>query len=207
MNKRRNINVPLSDTVSHNRTVPVSSNSKDARALRSAQALRDAMMALLDHRPFEQITVREICNQAGIHYATFFRHHPTKESLLESIAKDEIAELNELTLAIRGADDFEAGFQALFAYVEDHRRLFSTLLNGGAGAAMREEWVRQSRQVAAREDPINSWLPTELGTVCAATLIAETIAWWVAQPEGSYSIDDVAGILLRMLTTSIIAPD
>lgn len=184
-----------------------SSKSRDARARKSAEALRNALMELLEKSSFDQITIRDICRKAGIHYATFFRHYPTKEALLASIAKEEIAHLNRLTLAIRETTDYEGGFRALCSYVDKHRELFSTLLNGGAGAAMREEWVRQSHDVAQREDPINSWLPSELGTVCAATLIAETVAWWVAQKEGKFSVEEVANIMLRMLTTSIIAPD
>ena len=61
--------------------------------------------------------------------------------------------------------------------------------------------------MAAAEAPINSWLPPELGTICAATLIAETLAWWVGQPEKAYSSEAVAGILHRLLTSSIMAPD
>jgi hypothetical protein len=72
---------------------------------------------------------------------------------------------------------------------------------------MREEWVRQSMRVAASEQPVNSWLPTDLGTICAATLIAETLAWWVDRPAGEISVDQIAAILMRLLTTSIIAPD
>ena len=197
----------LRDTVAHNIEVPASSTSKDARALRSGQALRAGLLSLLERKPFEQITVREICKEANVHYATFFRHHPTKEALLDSIATDEIAQLNKLTLAIRAADNYEAGFQALCAYVDEHRSLWSILLNGGAGSAMREEWVHQSQLVAAREKPIASWLPTELGTICAATWIAETLAWWLAQPPSAYSVDDIAKILYRMLATSIMAPD
>ena len=34
---------------------------------------------------------------------------------------------------------------ALCAYIEANRALWSILLNGGAGAAMREEWLRQAR--------------------------------------------------------------
>lgn len=195
----------LSDTVSHKRPATSSSTSRDARALRSGQALRVALLALLARKPFDQITIRDICAEAGVHYATFFRHHPSKEALLDDIAKDQIQQLNRLTLAIRGAEDYQAGFRALCAYVEDHRSLWSTLLNGGAGAAMREEWLRQSRIVAASEAPVSSWLPVELGTICAASLIAETVAWWVAQPPGAYSVDDVARILHRLLTGSIIS--
>jgi AcrR family transcriptional regulator len=162
---------------------------------------------LLQQKPFDQITIRDICAESGIHYATFFRHHPTKEALLDAIARDQIAHLIELTLAIRKAENFEAGFQALCAYVDEHRSLWSTLLNGGAGAAMREEWLRQSRKVAATETHLNSWLPRDLGTICSATLIAETLAWWLGQPADAYNVNEVARILYRLLSTSIMAPD
>ena len=203
-------NIPnrsLRDTVSLKGPSPASSSSKDARAVRSGLALREALLALLERKPFEQITIRDICAEAGVHYATFFRHHQTKEGLLDDIARSQIEQLNQLTLAIRDAASYEAGFQALCAYVGEHRVLWSTLLNGGAGAAMREEWLRQSQIVAAAEAPINSWLPSDLGSICAATLIAETLAWWVGKPEGEYSVEAIAGILHRLLSTSIIAPD
>lgn len=200
-------NQNIRDTVAHNGNRPVSSSSKDARALRSGIALREAFLALLERKSLEQITIRDICAESGVHYATFFRHYQTKEALLDDIAKDQIAQLNALTLAIRDTKNYEAGFQTLCAYVGDHRALWSTLLNGGAGSAMREEWLRQSKKVAQAETPINSWLPSELGSICAATLIAETLAWWVGQPEDMYSVEDIAAILQRLLMTSIVAPD
>lgn len=197
---------PLSDSVSHKTRAPASSRSKDLRAVRSGAALREAMLGLLLQKSFDQITVRDICAAAGVHYATFFRHYQTKEALLDDIAKDQIRQLNSLTLAIRDADDYHAGFRALCQYVADHRSLWATLLNGGAGSAMREEWLRQSQRVAAEEQHATSWLPQDLGTICAATLIAETLAWWVAQPEDAHSVDDIAAILTRMLISSILAP-
>lgn len=195
------------ETASHKSRRPASSRSKHARAVRSGLALRKALLLLLERKPFEQITIRDICAKAGVHYATFFRHHQTKEALLDYIARDQIKQLNKLTLAIREAENYEAGYCALCAYVAYHRSLWATLLNGGAGSAMREEWLRQSKKVAAAEAPINSWLPPDLGTICAATLIAETLAWWVGQPEKAYSSEDVARILHRLLSAAILAPD
>lgn len=197
----------MNDTVSHNGVKPVSSTSRDARARKSAAALRAALLDQLGRKPFDQITIRDICAEAGIHYATFFRHHPTKESLLDAIAAEQIRQLNELTIGVREADNYQAGFRALCEYVDEHRTLWSILFNGGAGAAMREEWIQQSRKVAEKEVPLNSWLPVELGTVCAATLIAETLAWWVAQPRNAYSSDEVANILTKLLSSSILSSD
>jgi AcrR family transcriptional regulator len=207
MTRANNPSRVLRNTVPHSSRRPASSKSKHARAVRSSHALREAFIWLLQREPLDKITIRDICAKAGVHYATYFRHHRTKEALLDYIAKDQIKQLNKLTLAIRETDSYEAGFRTLCAYVAGHRSLWSTLLNGGAGSAMREEWLRQSRIVAAAEPPINSWLPSELGTICAATLIAETLAWWVGQPEKAYSSEAVAKILHRLLASSIIAPD
>ncbi|QDK35136.1 TetR/AcrR family transcriptional regulator [Sphingomonas sp. IC081] len=207
MAENKKPNRALGDTVSHKSEPLASSRSTHARALRSGKALQEAMLQLLQRKPFDQITVRDICAEAKVHYATFFRHHETKESLLDAIAKDEIARLNQLTLSIRDAESYEAGFEGLCAYVAEHRELWAILLNGGAGGAMREEWLRVSMEVAKGEQPINAWLPTELGTICAASLIAETLAWWVGQPEGTYSVSQIARILYRLLSTSIMAPD
>lgn len=181
-----------------------SSSSKDARAVKSGMALREALLALLERAAFDEITIRDICAEAGVHYATFFRHHQTKEALLGDIATEQISRLNELTIAIRQTDDTKAGFLALCTYVEEHRDLWSTLLNGGAGGAMREEWMRQSSRVAEGEPPTNTWLPVQLGAICAATLISEGLAWWVAQPPEAYSAADMADILYRLLTSPIM---
>lgn len=178
---------------------PASSASKDARARRSATALRDALLKLLERQPFEQISIRDICAASGVHYATYFRHYAGKEELLDAIAKEQIAHLSALALAARGATDYRAALTALCVYVDDHRSLWSTLLNGGAAGAMREEWVRQSMQVAQGEEQIHDWLPRELGTISAATLIAETLAWWVRQPASDISAADAAELLYRLL--------
>lgn len=197
----------LCDTLSHNAPHSRQSSTKDARAVRTSNALRETLLTLLERKPFEQITVREICAEAGVHYATFFRHHPTKEALLDHVAADQIDRLVELTLPVMDALDDQTAFHALCAYVDDHRTLWSALLNGGAGGTMREEWLRLAKNVASNTKPKNSWLPVELGTICSVSLIAETVSWWLAQPEGAYSIDQVASIMHQLVSSSTMRPD
>jgi AcrR family transcriptional regulator len=180
---------------------------KDARAVRSGAALREALLRLLGRKPFEQITVRDICGEAGVHYATFFRHHAGKEALLDSLAADQIAASVELTLPIRDAGDDRGSLHALCAYIDERRALWSVLLNGGAGATMRAEWLRAARIVAETRDSVGSWLPKELGTICSTSLIVETVAWWLAQPDGAYRAEEIADMLNRLILNSVMAPD
>lgn len=188
--------------MSHSLPAEGGSSPKDARAVRSGAALREALFRLLERKTFEQITVRDICAEAGIHYATFFRHHTGKEALLDHVAADQMARLVELTVPIKESGDDRGSILALCQYVEEHRALWAILLNGGAAATMRSEWLRYTRMVTGKPEA-ESWLPSELGTVCTTSLIVETISWWLRQDKGKWSPAAIAEIMHRLVTTSI----
>jgi len=190
--------------MSHSMVAEGGSSPKDARAQRSTTALREALLRLLDRSAFDQITVRDICAEAGVHYATFFRHFAGKEALLDHVAADQISRLVALTVPIKESGDDRGSILALCNYVEEHRLLWSVLLNGGAGETMRAEWLRVTRTVTGPGSS-DSWLPSELGTICTTSLIVETISWWLRQDKGAWAPDAVAIIIHRLVTTSIAA--
>ncbi|MGH8629312.1 MAG: TetR/AcrR family transcriptional regulator, partial [Burkholderiales bacterium] len=111
---------------------PHLSTLQDRRAVRTREALRAALLELLETTPLEQITIRDIAARAGIGYATFFRHHPTKESLLDDVAAEQIGRLVELSVPLLDFRDTRAASRALCSYVDEHRALWSRLLTGGA---------------------------------------------------------------------------
>lgn len=175
---------------------------QDARIVRTSDSLRNALLRLLDQKPLEQITIREIAAEAGIHYTTFFRHHTTKEALLDDLAADQIARLVELSLPVLDAADTKAAFAALCSYVDEHRVLWTALLTGGAAGTMREELLRVSRRLAVDLAPRDSWLPVELAVNCSVSLIVETLAWWLAQPPERFPPEAAAELLHRLIASS-----
>jgi AcrR family transcriptional regulator len=190
----------LVETVSDEPAIAPQHGRKDARAVKTDLALRKAMLALLERMPLDQVTVREIVSEAGVSYATFFRHHPSKEALLDHVAADQIDRLVDLTLPIFDAADSHAAIVALCRYVEDHRTVWTTLLTGGAAAAMRVELLRISREVAVARAPQRGTLPLELAVNYSVSLIFETLAWWLAQPAGTVRTDQLARPLSRLLS-------
>src|ERR1700759_5154503 len=88
----------LTDFMAHYR--PHLKTAKDARAVRTRAALREAMLQLLGTQALDDITILDLCQTAGIGYTTFFRHHPTKQALLEDVAAEEMAQLINLTVPI-----------------------------------------------------------------------------------------------------------
>lgn len=186
------------------KTSPASSLSVDARILRTRAALSRALFALLEHRPYDQITIREIAKEADIGYATFFRHYPSKEALLHDIAADQITELLELAFPILNSTDSYAAALALCRYVADRRVIWSALLTGGAAGMMREEFIRQAKSLGSQQIQAVSWLPDDLAVIYGVTATVEILAWWLQQGEG-YTIEKVAEILDRLVISPTFA--
>ena len=175
----------------------------DPRAVRSRKALHDALLALLEVKPLEQITIRDIVAEAGIGYTTWFRHYPTKEALLDDVAAEQIGNIINLSMQVMDAHDLRAGSMALFSYVKAHRPLWITLLTGGAAATIRDEFLRQAREIAGGRAPSESWLPTDVGFILIISGTIELLGWWLRQAR-PLPIDQIAEMHDRVVVTPVI---
>jgi AcrR family transcriptional regulator len=178
----------------------------DARAVRTRRALLDALLRLIETRPFEQVTIREIAGEARIGYATFFRHYPSKEALLDDLASAEIAGLLGRTLPILFSDDSRRACVALFEHVAAHRPLWSALLTGGAAAALKQEFTDQAKRVVEDRGASGGSIPDDLRAVVAVGATVEIIAWWLRQ-GAPYDVQRMAEILDRLVVVPAIAMD
>jgi len=189
--------------VNHKIHKPHLSTAQDARAVRTREALRRALLRLLEVKPLDQITIREISAAARVGYTTFFRHHPTKDSLLNDVAAEQIARLISLVLPVLDAGDTRAVSMALCSYVDQHRALWSTLLTGGAAGALREEFMRISRQIAAERSQPDHWLPSEVAVILVISATIELLSWWLRQKD-PVSIEHIAKIHDRIVVSPTI---
>lgn len=73
---------------------------EDSRIMRSKRDLKNALLNLMTIKPFDKITVMDICNEAMINRMTFYNHFVDKKDLLNTlfydIRKDIIEKHNEL---------------------------------------------------------------------------------------------------------------
>ena len=185
------------------------SNPKDARALRSREALHNALLELIVEKPLEQITIQAVTDRAGVSYPTFFRQFSSKEQILEDIAQEEIRQLLAVTLPLFQTDEQDQSLLALCQYIDDNRALWATLLTAGASAAMREEFIRITDEVALDRESVgeraNPWLPTELAGRFVVSGIFEILSWWMRQPE-NYPIENVVTLLDVLVVRSTARP-
>lgn len=176
----------------------------DARQVRSRKALSAALLLLLEEKPFDQITIRELTARAGTGYATFFRHFPTKEALLADVATEEIAALLERTIPILQSTNSWESTLAVCAFVDDHRALWTALLTGGAAGLVRAEFIRQARGLTqGKVRPRNDWLPEDLGVSHGTGSTFDVLAWWLG-PGKDYSTEKIARVLHHMVIAPLI---
>jgi AcrR family transcriptional regulator len=175
----------------------------DPRTVRSKQALHAAMLTLLDEKPFADITIRALAAEAGIGYTTFFRHHPSKESLLEEVAAEQIGALIELAVSILNTKNLRAASEAIFMHVNAHRTLWSTLLTGGAAGNIREEFLQRAREAAVPLAKATKKVPMDCGIVLIVSGTIELIDWWLRSKK-PLPIHRVAEILDLVVVTPIM---
>jgi AcrR family transcriptional regulator len=155
----------------------------DPRAVRSRQALTDAFLKLLETKPLERVSIRDVVGTAGVGYTTFFRHYAGKRELLDSVAAEQIRTLFDLALPVMDAYDVHSGATALFGYVDAHRPLWSKLLTGGAAGTIREEFLRLAGKVAATQGRADGWLPADVGAILIVSGTLDLLAWWLRQSD------------------------
>jgi AcrR family transcriptional regulator len=109
----------------------VSPPKMDRRVRRTRDALGDALVELMQQKPFEEIKVQDVLDRAGVGRSTFYAHYRDKDDLFMSDA-EEFFESISMALALRNdPSDRVAPVCELFAHLIDARRFYAALVASG----------------------------------------------------------------------------
>ena len=103
----------------------------DARVRRTRDALGDALVALMQEKPFDTITVQDVLDRAHVSRSTFYSHYSDKDDLLMSDA-DEFFQALSMALSQHGdKSDRVFPVQEFFAHLSDVQPFFKALVKSG----------------------------------------------------------------------------
>ncbi len=71
-------------------------SGEDRRITRSKRALRGALIALIEERGLDAITVNDLCERADLNRGTFYNHFHDKENLLTALENEVMVEVAAL---------------------------------------------------------------------------------------------------------------
>ena len=107
------------------------SKKTDARVRRTRDALGDALIALMQEKSFETITVQDVLDRAHVSRSTFYSHYSDKDDLLMSDA-EEFFESLAMALSVRGdKSDRVFPVEEFFAHLVDAQQFFKALMKSG----------------------------------------------------------------------------
>ena len=108
-----------------------SKKKTDARVRRTRDALGDALIALMQEKPFDTITVQDVLDRAHVSRSTFYSHYSDKDDLLMSDA-EEFFEAISIALSVRGdKSDRVFPVKEFFAHLADVQPFFKALVKSG----------------------------------------------------------------------------
>ena len=110
----------------------------DRRIRRTRDTLGDALVALMQEKSFEEITVQEVLDRAGVGRSTFYAHYRDKEDLFLSDVEDFMEMMS--TLLTRHAVSLErvAPVAELFAHITDVREFYAAMVASGKAKDVQE---------------------------------------------------------------------
>ena len=108
-----------------------SKKKQDARVRRTRDALGDALVALMQEKPFESITVQDVLDRAHVGRSTFYSHYSDKDDLLMSDA-DEFFERVAMGLSSNGeASERVFPVKEFFSHIAEAQRFVNALSSSG----------------------------------------------------------------------------
>ena len=105
-------------------------------ALKSQQWLTENLLDLMEEKPYEDISIMDICKRADLSRQTFYNYFDTKDELFRYMLRSSYEEkLNSMT-AIPSADEAISAFVSI---VRDNPRLINVLVKNNMGNLVSDE--------------------------------------------------------------------
>lgn len=185
-----------------------SAEREDQRVRLTKALIRNAFLQLLTQKPVQNVTVKELCEAAGVNRGTFYLHYRDVYDLMRSLEDELLADLDALlssTPVIVGStsQDAAAGFiSSLYDFFERNRELCAILLGDNGDKKFVADIIEHGRKKSVSE--YQTAFPGL--TKQKAEIFYQFIAWgfigliqWALQVQGGVSFTTVAAYAERIV--------
>lgn len=136
-------------------------NKSESKYFATAARMDEAFLELIEKKDFAYITVKEICEKAGVNRSTFYLHYETVGDLLAESAQHIIDRFVEF-MPYETADFInklnECPIEELYlitpeyltpylTYIKEHRRIFRTTIEQAATLRMYDAYTDLNRHI------------------------------------------------------------
>jgi len=162
--------------------------TRNLRLRRTQTLLREALIALIEERGFEALTIGEITERAMVSRAAFYRNYQDKYDLVEQIFEEAMSDLLNSVGDLGQEHPAEIWVQ-FFEHIAAYARLYRALL-GSKGSpwfvrkmrAALSDLVKERGRLPHGPDAsahLSHGFSDELVPDLVSTMFVETITWWL----------------------------
>lgn len=128
-------------------------NKSESKYFATVARMDEAFLALLEKKDFAYITVKEICEAAGVNRSTFYLHYETMADLLEESVSHMKKDTDAFVTKMRDCPLDELYLitpeylTPYLGYIEQNKQLFRTATENAAVLGMDKNYERMFRHV------------------------------------------------------------
>ena len=183
-------------------------NKSESKYFATAARMDEAFLALLDKKNFAYITVKEICEAAGVNRSTFYLHYADIYDMLCKIEEELIQEIEEALQQYPLGDEHKSRkfLCRMFEIMTENREIYKALCgqNGDTNFVVRLENLVAAEALRSLAPLFRQMSKRELSFLYAYCLngCVGIVKMWLIY-DGKETPEEMAGILVRMVANCL----
>lgn len=179
------------------------SDTLDRRVQRTRDALRVALITLLEERGWDDINIQDLCELANVGRSTFYLHFQNKEELLVGGFDDLRAWLRTQSARKKTEVNAMPFVRGLIEHVYEQRNLFRSIIGRRSGHVVQKRFREMVCRLVEEEGvrPHAGW-KQKAGARYIAGALVELLAWWVDSGK-SHTADEIEELFYQLALPSI----
>ena len=105
---------------------------ENQRVVITKRMLKESMLKILKEKELDCISVAELCREAGVNRATFYRHYEIPRDVVTEIQRDLYRELKKQINMPKSPEDIHTVIERLCVFLNDHRELIRIFIRNNS---------------------------------------------------------------------------
>ncbi|HZJ78125.1 MAG TPA: TetR/AcrR family transcriptional regulator [Clostridia bacterium] len=181
---------------------------EDFRIQRTKRLLNVAFMRLLQSRDYSQISIVEICEAAGLHRATFYKHYKDKDDFLLFSIDEFVCKITHNTVLDFEDPNFKTNYsifmKKIFEMIEANKKLIKMLVEKTPHNLTIEAFYKSIQKIVKNNLNKNEKceklknVNLDLIAVFFAGALVSLSYWWVFS-ENTYTTEEMVVFSLKII--------
>ena len=130
--------------------------------------IEEALVRLMEEKPFERITVTDIARRAGVSRNAYYRNYASKEAILADYLDGVVGGISGALSRFDAVRQTKGAWEALLAATHDFAPRYRLLLKAGYGGLIRERVRDASCMPRSGNEPIGRYVASWwAGAICS----------------------------------------